>query len=206
MALTLGMSSFPSSPSRNHDDSNYRYGNLQIRSSMNNQEDFFKTDRNDFVYEVSSNSQNDFWTDELSLTSPSKERYGDTMNHMNLSKTINGIYPKQLTIQTNISGSQSNNDLNDYRSRLSPSSISTHYSTNSLINHQIANQDEINSSYDNLHLLNLPVITDANLYIKNIDYDITDDMLYNVFCQMGDITTHHIVRDSNKRSRGFGFM
>ena len=47
---------------------------------------------------------------------------------------------------------------------------------------------------------------DSNLYIKNIDYDISDDALYNVFSYLGDITSHHIVRDCNKRSRGFGFL
>ena len=47
---------------------------------------------------------------------------------------------------------------------------------------------------------------DSNLYVKNIDYDITDDALYNVFASIGDITSHHIVRDCNKRSRGFGFL
>ena len=51
-----------------------------------------------------------------------------------------------------------------------------------------------------------PVITDANLYIKNIDYDISDEALYNVFSKLGEITSHHIVRDTMKRSRGFGFM
>ena len=54
--------------------------------------------------------------------------------------------------------------------------------------------------------LDLPVITDANLYIKNIDYDISDEALYGVFSQLGEITGHHIIRDATKRSRGFGFM
>ena len=54
--------------------------------------------------------------------------------------------------------------------------------------------------------IELPIITDANLYIKNIDYDISDDTLYNVFSKYGEITGHHIVRDAMKRSRGFGFM
>lgn len=49
-------------------------------------------------------------------------------------------------------------------------------------------------------------LTDANLYIKNIDYDITDEVLYSVFSKLGEITSHHIVRDVMKRSRGFGFM
>ena len=59
---------------------------------------------------------------------------------------------------------------------------------------------------DAFDMLDSPIITDANLYIKNIDYDISDDALYSVFSQLGEITSHHIVRDANKRSRGFGFM
>ena len=51
-----------------------------------------------------------------------------------------------------------------------------------------------------------PVATDANLYIKNIDYDISDEVLYTIFSKIGEITSHHIVRDAMKRSRGFGFM
>jgi RNA recognition motif-containing protein len=51
-----------------------------------------------------------------------------------------------------------------------------------------------------------PNVTDCNLYVKNIDYDISEEMLYAIFSQMGEITSHHIVRDVNGRSRGFGFM
>lgn len=54
--------------------------------------------------------------------------------------------------------------------------------------------------------IELPIITEANLYIKNIDYDISDETLYSVFSQLGEITSHHIIRDATKRSRGFGFM
>jgi hypothetical protein len=52
--------------------------------------------------------------------------------------------------------------------------------------------------------ITLPVITDANLHINNIDYDISDDVLYNIKSQLGEITSHHIVRDATKKSRGFG--
>lgn len=59
------------------------------------------------------------------------------------------------------------------------------------------------SSFDGI---DLPIITEANLYIKNIDYEISDDTLYSVFSHLGEITSHHIIRDATKRSRGFGFM
>jgi polyadenylate-binding protein len=64
------------------------------------------------------------------------------------------------------------------------------------------NEDDKNMMVDD----NIGPVTECNLYIKNIDYDISDDVLYSVFSQIGDITSHHIVRDANNRSRGFGFM
>lgn len=84
--------------------------------------------------------------------------------------------------------------------------------------HSLEQQQQNNSSYypdgsqggeegvSTFDGIELPIITDANLYIKNIDYDISDDALYSVFSQLGEITSHHIVRDATKRSRGFGFM
>jgi RNA recognition motif-containing protein len=59
---------------------------------------------------------------------------------------------------------------------------------------------------DDQNDLTIPEIADCNLYIKNIDYDISDEHLYKVFASLGEITNHHIVRDSNLRSRGFGFL
>jgi polyadenylate-binding protein len=54
--------------------------------------------------------------------------------------------------------------------------------------------------------ISIPEIVDCNLYIKNIDYEISDDHLFKIFSPLGNITSHHIVRDSNLRSRGFGFL
>ena len=81
----------------------------------------------------------------------------------------------------------------------------------SYYNSSPASLNEFNKDFDfdefllNNSELDTPT-NDSNLYIKNIDYDISDDALYNVFASIGDITSHHIVRDCNKRSRGFGFM
>ena len=70
---------------------------------------------------------------------------------------------------------------------------------------------DLTHQWDELHQqsfdgIEQPIITEANLYIKNIDYEISDDTLYNVFSHLGEITSHHIIRDATKRSRGFGFM
>ena len=47
---------------------------------------------------------------------------------------------------------------------------------------------------------------DANIYFKNVDYEITDHALFDIFAYIGEIKSLHIVRDAKGRSRGFGFM
>lgn len=75
---------------------------------------------------------------------------------------------------------------------------------------QLSNQRTYQGAYEPRYapvdIPEAPVMADANLYIKNIDYDISDENLYTVFSKFGEITSHHIVRDTMKRSRGFGFM
>ncbi|XP_071728275.1 polyadenylate-binding protein 7 [Rutidosis leptorrhynchoides] len=46
----------------------------------------------------------------------------------------------------------------------------------------------------------------TNLYIKNLDLDITEDVLKNKFSEFGNIRSLIIVRDENGASRGFGFV
>merc|ERR1712176_676465 len=48
----------------------------------------------------------------------------------------------------------------------------------------------------------------VNLYVKNLDDTVTDDMLRDEFAAMGTITSARIMRDMGKegRSRGFGFV
>jgi RNA recognition motif-containing protein len=48
--------------------------------------------------------------------------------------------------------------------------------------------------------------SNTNIYVKNIDYDITDKMLHDFFRYIGEIRSLHIVRDPRGRSRGFGFL
>lgn len=46
----------------------------------------------------------------------------------------------------------------------------------------------------------------SNVYVKNIDDDITDDELREVFSQCGTITSAKLMRDEKGVSRGFGFV
>eukprot|EP00729_Bicosta_minor_P005760 gene5760-14972_t len=46
----------------------------------------------------------------------------------------------------------------------------------------------------------------VNLYVKNLDDSITDDMLREAFTEFGTITSAKIMRDSNQASKGFGFV
>lgn len=52
----------------------------------------------------------------------------------------------------------------------------------------------------------IPERRDANIYFKNVDYDVADQTLIELFRTVGDVISLHVVRDSKGRSRGFGFM
>ncbi|KAL1970656.1 hypothetical protein VTN77DRAFT_4300 [Rasamsonia byssochlamydoides] len=46
----------------------------------------------------------------------------------------------------------------------------------------------------------------TNVYIKNIDHEVTDDEFREFFGKYGEITSATISRDENGKSRGFGFV
>jgi polyadenylate-binding protein len=46
----------------------------------------------------------------------------------------------------------------------------------------------------------------TNIYVKNIDLDVTDDEFRDLFEKHGDITSASIARDEQGKSRGFGFV
>ncbi|KAF1931454.1 polyadenylate binding protein [Didymella exigua CBS 183.55] len=46
----------------------------------------------------------------------------------------------------------------------------------------------------------------TNIYVKNIDLDVTDDDFRKLFEKHGDITSASIARDDQGKSRGFGFV
>ena len=45
-----------------------------------------------------------------------------------------------------------------------------------------------------------------NLYIKNLEDDVDEDKLREMFAPYGTITSHKIMRDDKGNSRGFGFV
>lgn len=46
----------------------------------------------------------------------------------------------------------------------------------------------------------------SNIYVKNIDDDVTDDDLREHFSQCGMITSAKLMRDTKGISKGFGFV
>jgi len=47
----------------------------------------------------------------------------------------------------------------------------------------------------------------TNIFIANLDFDITSDDLKNTFSQFGEVSYAHVVYDNQtKRSKGFGYI
>lgn len=46
----------------------------------------------------------------------------------------------------------------------------------------------------------------TNVYVKNVDLDVTDDEFRELFEKYGDITSASLARDDQGKSRGFGFV
>ncbi|KAL9617299.1 MAG: hypothetical protein Q9160_007879 [Pyrenula sp. 1 TL-2023] len=46
----------------------------------------------------------------------------------------------------------------------------------------------------------------TNIYVKNIDYDVTDDEFRELFEKYGEVTSASIARSDEGKSRGFGFV
>lgn len=46
----------------------------------------------------------------------------------------------------------------------------------------------------------------TNLYVKNLDQDITEELLHLKFSEFGKITSLAIAADSHGNSKGFGFV
>lgn len=67
---------------------------------------------------------------------------------------------------------------------------------------------ELRSKFDNLKVERISKFQGVNLYVKNLDDSVTDDMLRDEFSSMGTITSARVMRDmkADGRSRGFGFV
>lgn len=46
----------------------------------------------------------------------------------------------------------------------------------------------------------------TNLYLKNLDSDVTEELLTEKFSEFGKIVSLVVVKDENGNSRGFGFV
>jgi polyadenylate-binding protein len=46
----------------------------------------------------------------------------------------------------------------------------------------------------------------TNIYVKNINPEVTDDEFRDLFAQFGDVTSSSLARDPEGKSRGFGFV
>jgi len=46
----------------------------------------------------------------------------------------------------------------------------------------------------------------TNVYVKNLTEDVTEEQLFNLFKDFGNITSHKIVLDVDGKSKGFGFV
>jgi polyadenylate-binding protein len=67
---------------------------------------------------------------------------------------------------------------------------------------------ELRAKYEAAKMERIQKFQGTNLYIKNLDENVTDDMLREEFSAMGTITSARIMRDlkDSERSRGFGFV
>jgi len=67
-------------------------------------------------------------------------------------------------------------------------------------------QAELKRRYEQQKAERMQRYMGVNLYVKNLDEDITDDKLRITFESYGNITSAKVMCDENGRSRGFGFV
>jgi len=66
---------------------------------------------------------------------------------------------------------------------------------------------DLRAKYEGLKMERISKFQGVNLYVKNLDEDVTDDHLRDAFAQIGTITSARVMRDTKDgRSRGFGFV
>lgn len=64
----------------------------------------------------------------------------------------------------------------------------------------------LKAQYDKRRVENQNRFKGVNLYVKNLDDSITDDMLRKAFEEFGTITSARVMRDERAVSKGFGFV
>jgi polyadenylate-binding protein len=67
-------------------------------------------------------------------------------------------------------------------------------------------EKELRERFEQLKIERQKKYAGVNLYVKNLHDDVDDDRLNAEFAKFGTITSAHVMRDSNKKSKGFGFV
>lgn len=66
---------------------------------------------------------------------------------------------------------------------------------------------ELRAKFESIKIDRISKFQGVNLYVKNLDDTVTDDILREEFSQMGTITSARVMREmKDGRSRGFGFV
>ncbi|KAE8915304.1 Embryonic polyadenylate-binding protein [Phytophthora fragariae] len=65
---------------------------------------------------------------------------------------------------------------------------------------------ELRNKFEQLKMERINKYQGVNLYVKNLDDQLTDDELREAFAECGTITSSRVMRDPNGNSRGFGFV
>ena len=65
---------------------------------------------------------------------------------------------------------------------------------------------ELKRKYEQLKTERMQRYQGANLYVKNLDDTVDDEILKQNFESYGKITSAKVMRDENGRSKGFGFV
>jgi len=72
---------------------------------------------------------------------------------------------------------------------------------------KVERERELRAKFESIKLDRISKFQGVNLYVKNLDDTVTDDILREDFSQMGTITSARVMREmKDGRSRGFGFV
>jgi len=67
-------------------------------------------------------------------------------------------------------------------------------------------EKELRERFEQLKVERQKKYAGVNLYVKNLGDDVEDERLTAEFAKFGSITSAHVMRDSNNKSKGFGFV
>jgi len=67
-------------------------------------------------------------------------------------------------------------------------------------------EKELRERFEQLKIERQKKYAGVNLYVKNLGDDVEDERLHAEFAKFGNITSAHVMRDSNNKSKGFGFV